>query len=128
VTIRALLIVAAASGALAVALGAFGAHGLRGRVEAQAVDAWETAVLYHLVHSLAALLAATLALIASGPAAGVLRWAGWLALAGVLLFSGSLYGLALGGPRLLGPVPPLGGVTFIGGWLALLVAGVRWTP
>ena len=126
-TTRALLIIAAASGALAVALGAFGAHGLRDRLGAEALGAWETAVLYHLTHSLAAALAATLALaLAPSPGAGAARLGGWLFVAGVVLFSGSLYALSLGGPRVLGPVTPLGGLAFIGGWLALLAAALRW--
>lgn len=97
-------------------LGAFGAHGLRGRLAAERLASWETAVQYHLLHALA-LLALALFERASGrtvtlPAA--------LFAAGVLLFSGSIYLLALGGPRWLGPVTPLGGLALVAGWLALL--------
>jgi len=109
---RGLLGAAALLGAAGVALGAFGAHGLRARLDARALELWETAVRYHLIH-VAALLA-----IALSPLAASLRTAGWLFVLGIVLFSGSLYGLALGGPaRLLGPVTPLGGLAFIAGWL-----------
>mgnify|MGYP001600354881 CR=1 FL=1 len=108
-------------GASGVALGAFGAHGLKGRLGA-ALPIWETAVQYHLVHALFCLVIA-LALRAGAPAA--LRPAAFLALVGILLFSGSLYALALGGPRWLGPITPLGGLAFLLAWGVLLVQGLR---
>lgn len=109
---------AALSGALAVGLGAWGAHGLRGRLEPEALASWQTAVQYHLVHS-AALLALALHALRGGRGAGL---AFALLAAGVLLFSGSVYVLALGGPRWLGPVTPLGGLALIAGWVAVLGA------
>jgi uncharacterized membrane protein YgdD (TMEM256/DUF423 family) len=110
---RTLLLAAALLGAAGVALGAFGAHGLRARLDARALESWETAVRYHLVHA-AALLA-----LALSPYAARLHGPGWLFVAGIVLFSGSLYALALGGPRLLGPVTPLGGLALLAGWLWL---------
>lgn len=110
------LVLAALSGALAVALGAFGAHGLRARLDAEALASWQTAVQYHLLHSVA-LLALALFALRGGRGAG---WPAGLFAAGILLFSGSIYALALGGPRWLGPVTPLGGVALLGGWVALL--------
>ena len=107
---RGLLLLAALLGAAGVLLGAFGAHGLRARLDAHALEVWETAVRYHLVHAVALLA------IALSPHAAALRSAGWLFVAGIVLFSGSLYALALGGPRLLGPVTPLGGIALIAGW------------
>lgn len=107
---RSLLLVAALLGAAGVALGAFGAHGLRERLGADALGVWETAVRYHLVHAVALLA------LALSPNAPALRSAGWLFAAGILLFSGSLYALALGGPRVLGPVTPIGGFALIAGW------------
>ena len=107
---RSLLLVAALLGAAGVALGAFGAHGLRERLDAHALGVWETAVRYHLVHAVALLA------IALSPHAPALRSAGWLFVAGIVLFSGSLYALALGGPRVLGPVTPIGGLALIAGW------------
>lgn len=112
------LAVAALSGALAVILGAFGAHGLRERLSPESLASWQTAVQYHLVHS-AALLALALYALRGGRGAGL---AFALLAAGVLLFSGSIYALALGGPRSLGPVTPVGGLALVAGWLALLGA------
>jgi uncharacterized membrane protein YgdD (TMEM256/DUF423 family) len=110
-------ICAALSGALAVILGALGAHALEPRLEsAGTTSAWSTAVLYHLVHAVA------------GIALGGRRNAaltGWLWLWGTLAFSGSLYLLALGGPRFLGPVTPLGGLLLIAGWLVWFLRQLR---
>lgn len=117
----ALLAVASIVGASGVALGAFGAHALKARLLASdTLSTWETAVQYHLLHAVA-----ILALVACGrtfsPALqSSLHLSGWFFLLGVVLFSGSLYGLALGGPRWLGPITPLGGLAFIVGWLWLL--------
>lgn len=120
----ALLTVAALLGAAGVGLGAFGAHGLRGQLGAQGLETWQTAVTYHLIHALAVLAVGVwLRVAAAAPA--VTAFAGWSFVTGVVLFSGSLYLLALGGPRWLGPVTPLGGVAFIVGWLALAWAALR---
>ena len=107
---------AALLGASGVALGAFGAHGLAARFPQANLDVWDTAVSYHLLHALALLALAAL------PEDRV-RWSALGFLIGVVLFSGSLYLLALGGPRWLGPVTPVGGLALIVGWLALLRAG-----
>jgi len=124
----ALLTVAALLGAAGVGLGAFGAHGLKAQLGADGLDTWQTAVTYHLIHVLA-MLAVGVWLRAAALSGHVLpggtALAGWSFAAGVLLFSGSLYLLALGGPRWLGPVTPLGGAAFIFGWLALAWAAVR---
>jgi uncharacterized membrane protein YgdD (TMEM256/DUF423 family) len=101
------------AGASAVMLGAFGAHALRNVLDAAHHELWHTAVEYHFWHALALALAVACG---SGKASRVAIWAFAL---GVLLFSGSLYGLALGAPRWLGIVTPLGGVAFMVGWLAL---------
>lgn len=115
-TNRLITLAAAIAGFLGVALGAFGAHGLKAALEAGgSTETWKTAVLYQLVHAVA-LLALTGWRDASGATSG--RIAG-LWVAGIVLFSGSLYWLALGGPRFLGPVTPLGGVAFLAGWLLL---------
>ena len=100
-------------------LGAFGAHALTAQLSAEALSIWQTAVQYHFWHALA-LLAVALA----GPGPGF-KLAGWLLIAGLLLFSGSLYALALGAPRVVGMVTPLGGVALILGWLAFAVAAIR---
>lgn len=127
---RAFLVIAALYGASGVMLGAFGAHGLKAQLGAGGLAVWQTAVQYHLLHALV-ILAVGLWLRLDDRGAAVqwpLTLAGWSFVAGVILFSGSLYALALGGPRVLGPVTPLGGVAFIGGWLALGWAGVRSLP
>lgn len=115
------LLLAAINGGVAVALGAFGAHGLRARLEPEQLAVWQTAVLYQLVHAVA-LLGVGLWLLQQ-PRPGV-TFAGGLFAAGMLLFSGSLYLLALGAPRWLGPITPLGGLCFLMGWLSL--AWVAW--
>ncbi len=119
-----LLAIAAVSGALAVGLGALGAHALKPKLDAAALGAFDTAVTYHFLHTLALAIVA-LWLRFDATASAAVNVAGWAFVAGIVLFSGSLYVLALGGPRLLGPVTPLGGVAFIVGWLFLAVAAIR---
>lgn len=104
-------------GFLAVALGAFGAHGMEGRLSDDAVGWWETATLYLLVH---AGLSAALGLAGS-------RWhrAGWLMVAGAGIFAGTLYAMAFGAPRVLGAVTPLGGLMMLGGWASLVWSALR---
>jgi len=118
------LAAAGISGFLAVALGAFGAHGLQARLEgvadaAKRISWWQTAAQYHLMHALALGLVALV--IVKVPAA---RHAGFAFGLGTLLFSGSLYVMALGGPRWLGAVTPLGGLGFLAGWAVLAWCGV----
>jgi uncharacterized membrane protein YgdD (TMEM256/DUF423 family) len=113
-------VTAALLGALAVVLGAFGAHALRAQLTEADRGIFETAARYHLLHALAAVLAADRATRAPQAAA-----AGWVFVAGTVVFSGSLYGLALGGPRFLGAITPLGGAAFILGWLLLAWSFVR---
>ena len=104
-------------GFLGVALGAFGAHGLKGRVDEQALGWWHTAAQYHLVHALAIVAVGLLrAQAGRGDAAG------WAFLVGSVVFSGSLYVMALGGPRWLGAVTPLGGLGMLAGWALLALA------
>lgn len=112
------------SGFLAVALGAFGAHGLQSRLEGAADGAkrlgwWQTAAHYHLMHALA--LAVVAFAIARAPQA---RYAGVAFTLGTLLFSGSLYAMTLGAPRWLGAVTPLGGLAFLAGWAIVVWCGV----
>src|SRR4051812_33114007 len=107
-------------GLTGVAAGAFGAHALRARLPADLLAVWETAARYQLIHALALLV---VALAASRAASGAVTAAGWLFAVGILLFSGSLYALALSGVRVLGALTPLGGVCFLAGWAALALAG-----
>ncbi|MGH8746204.1 MAG: DUF423 domain-containing protein [Burkholderiales bacterium] len=115
--------VGAAMAALAVILGAFGAHALKARLPAEMLDVYRTAVQYHFWHSLGVLtVGLTLQL---SPKSGWLLAAGWMLTTGIVLFCGSLYLLALTGTKWLGAVTPLGGVAFILGWAALAVAALR---
>ena len=113
-----LIRLAAALCFLAVALGAFGAHALKGMLESHGMtDVWNKAVLYHFLHGIALFV---LALVATG-----YRGAWWLFFAGILLFSGSLYLMALTNVRWLGAITPLGGLCFLAGWLWIAVAAAR---
>ncbi len=120
--VRLFFMAAAISGFLSVALGAFGAHGLKSRLSAEMLDIFETGVRYQMYH--------TFALLATAWACE--RWAGslttsagWLFIAGTVVFSGSLYVLSLSGIRWLGAITPLGGLAFLAGWLCLFIAAVR---
>ncbi len=112
--------IAALFGALSVAGGAFGAHALKGKLTESALASFETGIRYQMYHALALLLVAML--IGQYPTAKALVPAGWCFIAGTVLFSGSLYGLTLGGIKAVGPVTPLGGVAFIVGWGLLVWA------
>ena len=120
------MIAGAFFGATGVLFGAFGAHALIDQVSSRSLHSWETAVNYQLLHALALLAVAVLGRQAQVSAhTRALTIAGWSFLAGIVLFSGSLYVLVLTGLTLLGPVTPLGGLAFILGWLALAVAAIR---
>ncbi len=119
---RTFLGLGALSGLAGVAAGAFGAHALKARLPPDLLAAFETGVRYQMFHALGLVAAAWAADRFPGTAATL---AGWLFALGTLLFSGSLYALALGGARGLGAVTPVGGVAFLGGWLALALAALR---
>jgi uncharacterized membrane protein YgdD (TMEM256/DUF423 family) len=110
--------------ALAVATGAFGAHGLRNKLDAYSMSVYEKAVFYHFVHALGILLVALLARTMAITPAGQARVA-WLLLIGIVVFCGSLYALALSGVRILGAITPIGGLAFIIGWLMLAYEALR---
>ena len=122
---KALLVVGMLTMALGVVLGAFGAHGLKGKLTPEMMAVYQTAVSYHLWHGLGIIALGLLAL--QFPTSQGLVIAGWVMLLGLLLFSGSLYGLTLSGIKLLGAITPLGGLAFIVAWLlaawSLLRAG-----
>jgi uncharacterized membrane protein YgdD (TMEM256/DUF423 family) len=111
---------------LAVMLGAFGAHALRGRLDTYSIGIYERAVFYHFIHALGLLIVSVL------PKLGVIAqsagtWVCALLLAGLLIFSGSLYVLAVSGIRALGAITPIGGGSFIAAWLLLAFAAFRNT-
>lgn len=113
----------AISGFLAVALGAFGAHGLKGKISENLFSAFQTAVHYQMFHTLA-LFALAIFMFHLEEIPQTVLAAAYLWLCGVLLFSGSLYGLALGGPSWLGPITPIGGLLLMAGWLLLGIAAM----
>jgi uncharacterized membrane protein YgdD (TMEM256/DUF423 family) len=116
---RTFVLIGALAGVVGVGLGAFGAHGLRGRLSPEMLAVFETGVRYHMYHALA--LVATAALM--GRLDGrLLSAAGWLFTAGIVLFSGSLYVLALTGIGMFGAITPIGGVAFLAGWACLAIA------
>lgn len=109
--------------ALAVMLGAFAAHGLRGQLDAHSMEIFQTANRYHFIHALGLLLIAVIA--KPNPASKLLQWSGWLMLSGIGVFSGTLYLLAVSGQAWLGMITPLGGVAFIAAWLMLAIFAYR---
>lgn len=113
--------------ALGVGLGAFGAHGLRNRLDASMLEVYHTAVLYHFLHALGILLVAALARAGAITATDQDRVC-WLLLLGILIFSGSLYALSISGIRVLGAITPIGGVALIAGWILLFVNALRTRP
>nr|WP_083965438.1 DUF423 domain-containing protein [Dokdonella koreensis] len=117
-------LLAAGFGGSGVVAGAFGAHALKGLLGADALAVWGTAVQYQLWHALALL---GLAALAPALPARAVRGIAWAFAAGIVLFCGSLYLLALGAPRGLGPLTPIGGLALIGGWAGLAWAAWR-TP
>ena len=117
--------IAGLNGALAVASGAFAAHGLHDRIDAHALEVFETGARYHMYHALAMGLAA---LAMRGGAVQSAHYAAIFFLAGILLFSGSLYLLALSGTRAVAIVTPFGGVAFLIGWALLAYAGTKLVP
>ena len=107
---------------LGVLLGAFGAHGLAGRITPEMLSVFETGVRYHLVHGLALL---GVAWAASRWPGGLINAAGWLFVLGIVVFSGSLYVLSITGTRWLGAITPIGGLCFTVGWLVLAIGAMR---
>jgi uncharacterized membrane protein YgdD (TMEM256/DUF423 family) len=121
------IISAAIFGLTGVALGAFGAHALHGTSLANGtLNAWKTGVHYQMVHAVALICVASMIQSSGATMQRYLAWAARFWVAGVILFSGSLYILALGGPQIFGPITPLGGVAFILGWIYILIAGLKY--
>ena len=116
---RTFLFVGAILGFVGVALGAFGAHGLRGRLSPEMLAIFETGIRYHMYHALALVATSTVMTRLDGRAVTL---AGWCFTAGIFIFSGSLYALALTGVTILGAITPIGGLAFLAGWILLAVA------
>jgi uncharacterized membrane protein YgdD (TMEM256/DUF423 family) len=122
-TSRIFVVAGAIAAALAVALGAFGAHALKARLAPELAAVYQTAVQYHFYHAFGLILVGFAAV--HWPGSPWLKWAGALMLAGIVLFSGSLYLLSVTGVRALGAVTPFGGAAFIAAWAAFALAAVR---
>ena len=118
------IIMGAINAFLAVALGAFGAHGLEGKVEPKYLETWKTGVTYQMFHAVGILFIGIL--LGKLPANALLSWSGWLMLIGIILFSGSLYVLTLTKISILGAITPLGGVSFLVAWILIIIAAVKY--
>lgn len=110
-------------GALAVALGAFGAHVVKPILDPQLYENYQTAVQYHMYHTLALIGVAILS--QRFPQRKLLSWSGWLFIVGIIIFSGSLYVLSLSGLRFLGAITPIGGVAFVVAWCLMAFSVVQ---
>ena len=108
---------------IAVMLGAFGAHALKSRLSADMFEIFQTGVQYHFYHALGLLAVGIIAY--HLPDSGLLRWSGWLMLAGIIIFSGSLYILSTTGITWLGAITPIGGTAFIAAWVLLTIAVLK---
>ena len=121
------IIAGAVNAAIAVAFGAFGAHALKEKLTEHYLAIWGTAVQYQMFHALA-LIAIGILMSSSLLGSSVqLSWAGYLILAGIIIFSGSLYVLSLTGIGILGAITPIGGVAFIVGWVMLIIAAIKFS-
>ncbi|NGY78284.1 DUF423 domain-containing protein [Bacillus megaterium] len=118
------LIIGAINAMLAVALGAFGAHGLEGKISEKYLEVWKTGVQYQMFHAMGLFVIAFL--LSKFPQSSLLTASGWIMFAGIVLFSGSLYVLSMSGIKVLGAITPLGGVAFIVAWILIVVAAVKW--
>lgn len=117
------IIIGAINAFLSVALGAFGAHGLEGKIEPKYLETWETGVQYQMYHALGLIAIGMIG--GNVPASSLLSWSGWLMLIGIILFSGSLFVLSVSGIKVLGAITPFGGVSFLIAWVLLIVFVVK---
>ncbi|MCT8140045.1 DUF423 domain-containing protein [Anaerobacillus sp. CMMVII] len=117
------LIIGSINMVLAVGLGAFGAHGLQGKLTTRMLEIYQTGVQYHMIHAIGILIIAIVADRLGSP--GMITWAGWSMFIGILFFSGSLYILSISGVKILGAITPIGGVFFMVGWVLLALAAFK---
>ena len=120
------IIAGAVNAVVAVALGAFGAHALKEKLTEHYLAIWETAVQYQMFHAIGLIVVGILMSTSLLGPSTQLSWAGYLILAGIIIFSGSLYVLSLSGIGILGAITPIGGVAFIIGWIMLILAAVKF--
>ena len=121
------IIAGAVNAAIAVMLGAFGAHALEEKLSEHYLAVWQTAVQYQMFHALGLIVIGILMSSSLIGPVTQLTWAGWLLLAGIIIFSGSLYILSLTGIGILGAITPIGGVAFIAGWIMLIIAALKFS-
>jgi uncharacterized membrane protein YgdD (TMEM256/DUF423 family) len=121
-TAKLFLSIGSISGALAVMIGAFGAHGLKDKLCDQMLTVYKTGVEYHFYHTLALL---GIGLLSLHYKSALLTASGWVMVAGILIFSGSLYALSISGIKILGAITPIGGLCFIMGWILLALAVIK---
>ncbi|MFD6441808.1 DUF423 domain-containing protein [Peribacillus sp. NPDC060186] len=117
------IILGALNGFIAVALGAFGAHGLEGKIPDKYLATWQTAVHYQMFHAVGLLVLGLLAGKISSP---LINWSGWLMLIGIILFSGSLFVLSVTQIKVLGAITPIGGVSFLVAWVLMIIAAYKY--
>jgi len=115
------LVAGSLNASLCIVLGAFAAHGLKAKLSAQSLSTFQTGVQYHFYHSLGLILIGVL-MLQFQATGSMLKYSGYSMLAGIVLFSGSLYGLSISPWKWLGPVTPIGGLAFIVAWLLLAIA------
>ncbi|MFS0659338.1 DUF423 domain-containing protein [Niallia alba] len=121
---KAFIIIGAINALLSVGLGAFGAHGLEGKIPEKYLETWKTGVTYQMFHSTGLILIGLL--LGKFPESSLLNWAGWLMFIGIILFAGSLYILAVTQIKILGAITPIGGVAFLTAWLLIIIAAWKW--
>ncbi|RSL30651.1 DUF423 domain-containing protein [Salibacterium salarium] len=117
------VILGAINAAVAVGFGAFGAHGLEGKLSDRLMEVYQTGVQYHIMHALGLLAIGLVAAYVGGSVS--LSWSGWLLFTGIVVFSGSLYTMAFTGISWLGAITPIGGTAFIAGWIMLVIAVLK---
>jgi uncharacterized membrane protein YgdD (TMEM256/DUF423 family) len=109
---------------ISVALGAFGAHGLEGKISERMLEVWKTGVMYQMFHAIGLLVIGLL--IGKFPQVTSFTWAGWMMFTGIVLFSGSLYALSTTGIKVFGPITPLGGLAFLVAWVFVIIGALRY--
>ncbi|KQU58530.1 DUF423 domain-containing protein [Rossellomorea marisflavi] len=117
------IIIGAINAFLSVALGAFGAHALEGKISAKYIETWNTGVQYQMFHAIGILIIGVM--LGNLAPSSLLSWSGWLMLIGTILFSGSLYVLSLSGIKVLGAITPLGGVSFLAAWVLMIIFAAK---
>ncbi|MGG5255245.1 DUF423 domain-containing protein [Neobacillus sp. SM06] len=118
------IVIGAINAFLAVAFGAFGAHGLANKLEPKYLEIWKTGVTYQMFHATGILVAGIL--LGKVASSSLFTWSGWLMVIGIILFSGSLYLLSLTKVGILGAITPLGGVSFLAAWVLMIIGAVKY--